>query len=73
MKIKLDAKKLSQKGFNFESEEMLIDFIKQKIEWLESHNKNYTKEQYFIIDMLNEIFSCCELEGADNLTPPAQK
>ena len=73
MKIKLDAKKLSQKGLNFESESMLIDFIKHKIEWLESHNKNYTKEQYFAIDMLNEIFSCCELKGVDSLTPPAQK
>ena len=72
MKIKLDTKKLNQKGFNFESELMLFDFIKQKIEWLASHNRNYTKEQYFAIDELNEIFSCCELEGLDNLTPPPQ-
>lgn len=72
MKIKLDTKKLNQKGFDFESEEMLINFIKHKIEWLESHNKNYTKEQYFIIDELKEVFSCCELAEFDNLTPPAQ-
>ena len=72
MKIKIDTKKLKQKSFDFESESMLFNLIKHKIEWLESHNKNYTKEQYFAIDELKEIFSCCELEGADNLTPPAQ-
>lgn len=60
MKIKLNKKKLKQKGFDFEGESMLFDLIKQKIEWLESHNKNYTTEQYYLIDMLKEIFDCFE-------------
>ena len=60
MKIKLNKKKLKQKGFDFEGESMLFDLIKQKIEWLKSHNKNYTTEQYYLIDMLKEIFDCFE-------------
>ena len=54
---------------NFESEQELIDFIQDfwdleivdwhkyiidKLEWLESHNKNYTKEQYWKIQELLE-------------------
>ena len=73
MKIKLNKKKLKQKGFDFEGESMLFDSIKQKIEWLKSHNKNYTKAQYFVIDELSEIFSCCESSKLNNLTPPHQK
>lgn len=72
MNIKIDTKKLEKKDFNFESELMLFDFIKQKIEWLASHNRNYTKEQCFILDDLKEILSCCELEEFDSLTPPRQ-
>ena len=62
MKIKLNKKKLKQKGLNFKNKSELLDFIKHKIEWLASHNKNYTTEQYYLIDMLNEIFNCYETE-----------
>ena len=60
--VKLNKKKLKQKGFNFKNKKELFEFINHKIEWLSSHNKNYTTEQYYLIDMLNEIFSCYEKE-----------
>lgn len=58
--VKLNKKKLKNKGLNFKNKKDLFDFIKHKIEWLASHNKNYTAEQYYLIDMLNEIFNCFE-------------
>ena len=35
--------------------------IKELLDWLESHNKNYTKEQYHaILDLREKIESLCE-------------
>lgn len=42
-------------GVKFESESEMFDFIEDKLYWLRSHNKNYTKDQYFIIDMIFEM------------------
>lgn len=42
-------------GVKFESESEMLDFIEDKLYWLRSHNKNYTKDQYFIIDMIFEM------------------
>lgn len=35
-------------GFNFETMEDLVYYISNSIEWLTTHNKNYTKEHYNI-------------------------
>lgn len=42
-------------GVKFKSESEMLDFIEDKLYWLRSHNKNYTKDQYFIIDMIYEM------------------
>ena len=42
-------------GVKFKSESEMLDFIEDKLYWLKSHNKNYTKDQYFIITMLFEL------------------
>lgn len=42
-------------GVKFESESEMLNFIEDKLYWLRSHNKNYTKDQYFIIDMIFEM------------------
>lgn len=42
-------------GVELESESELLDFIEDKLYWLRSHNKNYTKDQYFIITMIFEL------------------
>ena len=42
-------------GVKFKSESEMLNFIEDKLYWLRSHNKNYTKDQYFIIDMIFEM------------------
>ena len=34
----------------------LLNYIKSNLEYLESHNKNYTKKQYNLIEELKTIF-----------------
>ena len=40
---------------------MLME-LKTKLKWLESHNKNYTKQQYYTILECLEIIDEIELE-----------
>lgn len=51
-----DAYMIERDCFYYEENNVLNE-IKQKIDWLESHNKNYTKQQYNLIcdikDLLN--------------------
>lgn len=43
-----------------EMKKRLIHYMYEDLEWLYTHNKNYTKEQYFrignLIDTLNELY-----------------
>lgn len=48
-------------GFNFESMEDLVYYISSSIEWLITHNKNYTKEQYNRICDLKDILDCIDI------------
>lgn len=48
-------------GFNFETMENLICYISYSIEWLTTHNKNYTKEQYNRICDLRDILDCIDI------------
>lgn len=47
-------------GFSFDNWSDMYLYIKSLVEWLESHNKNYTKEQYHRIDSLKEILDCID-------------
>ena len=40
----------------------MLTKLKRKLEWLESHNKNYTKQQYYTILECLEIIEEIELE-----------
>ena len=42
-------------GVEFESDAQMLDFIADKLYWLKTHNKNYNRDQYFIIEMLFEM------------------
>lgn len=42
-------------GVKFKSESEMFDFIERHLYWLTTHNKNYTHEQYFTIDMIYEM------------------
>lgn len=40
----------------------MLTELKTKLEWLKSHNKNYTKQQYYTILECLEIIDEIELE-----------
>lgn len=60
-------------GVKFESESEMLNFIEDKLYWLRSHNKNYTKDQYFIIDMIFEMIKDYHKFGIENLTIREEK
>lgn len=60
--MKINMNKVKENGFEFSSEENTLEYIKRKLEFLESHNKNYTKEQYYIICDLFSLVECIEME-----------
>ena len=61
--LKIDNDKLLRNtGFSFETMEGLFYYVSNSIEWLESHNKNYNKEQYYRICDLKSICDCIEVD-----------
>lgn len=63
MKIKIDKKEiLKNLGIECISDFDYILYMKKLAEKLESHNKNYTKEQYFEILNILEILKNIEEE-----------
>ena len=56
--IVIDTEQLEQLGFSFEKPEDFVCYITSLSSWLESHNKNYTKEQYHKISLLNDLLKC---------------
>lgn len=49
-------------GYSFETLEQLFSYVKDEISWLESHNKNYNKKQYYAISTLKDICDCIKVE-----------
>lgn len=64
--IILDTEKLKEEIYlpNKDSEAQLMATMYSKLDYLESHNKNYTKKQYAMIDDLKTLF----LEMCKNCT-----
>ena len=61
--LKLDNDKLLENtGLSFETMEDLFFYVSNSIGWLESHNKNYNKEQYYRICDLKYICDCIKVE-----------
>lgn len=56
--IVIDTEKLEKLGFTFEDPESFVCYITSISSWLQSHNKNYTKEQYNKIEILNDLLNC---------------
>lgn len=52
---------VTNKQMDREKKKRLIHYMYEDLEWLYTHNKNYTKEQYFrigqLVEILNEIYS----------------
>ena len=55
--MKFDRKKLKEARYDWEkcTNEQLISMLQGKINWLESHNKNYNNNQYSLILDMQEI------------------
>lgn len=64
--IKVNTERITQTtGIKFDESYNLADlftFVRIQLEWLEMHNKNLTKAQYFKITDLLNILECVEVE-----------
>ena len=49
----------------FKDDKDLLDFIKDKIDFLYRNNKNYTQSQYIVIQDLKEILDNIEIESKE--------
>jgi hypothetical protein len=47
--------KIKKSGYEKAKKTRLLNKIKKKIDWLESHNKNLTKQQYFLILEIKDL------------------
>lgn len=56
--IVIDTEQLENIGFTFDDSTSFVCYICSLVTWLESHNKNYTKEQYHKISLLNDLLKC---------------
>lgn len=55
--IRIDAERLKE-GFTCTDTNDLLHAMTGMLDYLLSHNKNYTKSQYICIDDLKHIISC---------------
>jgi len=55
IKLSINHEKLKECGLSFENWSDMYYYIKSLVEWLESHNKNYNKAQYYKIVTIKEI------------------
>lgn len=53
--LKINKEEMEKHGFNFDSLEDVYFYMKNIIKYLESHNRNYTKNQYYKISALKDI------------------
>ena len=60
IKLGINLEKLAEQGWSFEDWSDIYSYISGLVDWLESHNKNYTKEQYHKIVILKEILDCID-------------
>ena len=56
--MKINHEKMAELGFKFDTVEDVYLYFSSMLDWLESHNKNYTKDQYNRILTLQDIFNC---------------
>lgn len=60
IKLGINHEKLAKFGWSFEDWSDIYLYIKSLVDWLECHNKNYTKEQYHRICSIKEILECID-------------
>lgn len=61
--LKLDNEKLlKESGLTFKTLDDCFLYVSNIIDYLESHNKNYNKNQYYKIQTLKDICNAVEIE-----------
>ena len=60
--IKINKSKMKELGYNWENLEDLYTYADVIIDWLESHNKNYTEGQYRKILALKDLIEMIDIE-----------
>ena len=61
MKINFEKLKTKQ-GVNFDKDEQqAIFYLEHLIDYLKTHNKNLTKEQFYKIDFICDFIDCLEV------------
>jgi esterase/lipase superfamily enzyme len=53
-------KLLKETGCSFNSYDDILYYLNSLLDYLTTHNKNYTKEQYHKINLINDIIKCLE-------------
>lgn len=61
--MKFDKTILTKNGWDKWNDCELIEMLKDKINWLNTHNKNYTKSQYYLISDIKEILDALTIIG----------
>ena len=59
--MKINHNEMEKRGLKFDNIDDIFFYFSNMLDWLESHNKNYTKEQYNRILTLKEICDCLEV------------
>lgn len=60
--MKINYENINKYVRQFKDNKELLDFIKDKIDFLYRHNKNYTQTQYIVIQDLKEIMDNIEIK-----------
>ena len=60
--IILNKQKSKELSFNFENLDDWLYQLKDKLEWFKFHNKNLTKTQDHIIETIEDIISCVDIQ-----------
>lgn len=58
----LDKDKMYRFGYCFETVDDVYFYVYHIAEWLESHNKNYTQDQYYNICALKDALECLKVK-----------
>lgn len=59
--MKINREKMERYGYSFNNFEDIYFYFSEMLDYLESHNKNYTKSQYNKIVALKDILECLEV------------
>lgn len=64
LKLKINASKIAYNtGLSFDDAEEYWAYILRQLEFLATHNKNYTKKQFFRISDIKEILENMEIKS----------